>query len=158
MRERFAIAIALATVLLLVGLSALFAARQNRGDPLLAEAPRTTAPLAVATDDADAPPRPAPLAASAPLASDSVRGRAVFTASGCARCHSVEGVGSRRYPLDGVGARRTREALRAWTVAEGATRDSLSPSAVRSKQRYAAMPPAEMDALLDYLATLTRAP
>jgi cytochrome c peroxidase len=85
---------------------------------------------------------------------DSLAGLRVFSAQGCERCHSVQGVGSPRFPLDGVGSRRNLDELRAWTLGSPAVQDSLSPSAVRAKRSYEQIPAEEMRVLLAYLAAL----
>jgi cytochrome c5 len=140
LRERIAIGITVLAVALLVGLSVVFAMTQNRGaEPT----PEPAAPVAVEQQAVPAEAR-----------ADSARGRAVFVAQTCERCHSVAGQGSPRSPLDRVGARRTPEELRAWTVAEPAVQDELAPAVVRAKQRYLEMPQEELTALLHYLATL----
>jgi len=136
MRERLAIAISILTVALLVTLSALFAVRQHR--ELAAASP---------------PPSDAGMSDAA---AESARGRAVYLAQRCARCHSVDGAGSRRSPLDGVGSRRTRVELLAWTVADPAVEDALSPSAARAKRRYRDLPDDDVRALLTYLERLDR--
>ena len=80
----------------------------------------------------------------------------MFAERGCTGCHSAGGVGSPRIPLDGVGARRTRASLRAWTVGAEALTDSLAPSTLRRKQEYGRLPTAELDALVAFLASLKR--
>ena len=82
------------------------------------------------------------------------RGRAVFSAEGCQTCHAIGGQGNPRYPLDGVGGRRTVEELRQWVLAAGAAQEALSAAVVRRKQRYAALPEPDLAALVAYLATL----
>ena len=37
-------------------------------------------------------------------------GRRVYDREGCAICHSIEGKGKRGHPLDGIGARLSKEA------------------------------------------------
>ncbi len=95
--------------------------------------------------------RPAPTAD--PVTADHP-GRAVYDAQRCAVCHSIAGVGSPRSPLDGVGARRDREELEKWIVGAAELEDALPPSTFRRKQAYQALPQAELDALVAYLATL----
>lgn len=76
------------------------------------------------------------------------RGREVYTANKCQTCHSIEGVGGKRSALDGVGSRLGREDLRQWIVA---------PSRMNPKVRkpsYARMAEADLDALVEYLASL----
>jgi mono/diheme cytochrome c family protein len=153
MRERIAIGLSLLTTALLVLLAGAFAARQNPpGEPPRAYVPATAPEAEPAAPTAPIAPEPAATPAAAPA--DSARGREVFARAGCARCHSVDGVGNRRYPLDGVGARLGPAGLWAWTVGDDAVRDGLSPSALRSKQRYRALPADEREALLAYLAAL----
>jgi len=78
----------------------------------------------------------------------------VFDAQGCARCHSIAGQGSPRSPLDGVGAALSREELRHWVIGADAIKDDLSPRALTAKQDYAALPAGDLDALIEYLASL----
>ena len=146
MRERIAIVLSALVIGLLAILSLAFARSQNR------LAPRDVAQPAALEATA---PIPAPASREgAGEAADSARGRVVFRERTCERCHSVAGVGSPRYPLDGVGSRRTAPELRAWTIAASVVADSLSPSAARAKRGYAELPAADMNALLRYLASL----
>jgi mono/diheme cytochrome c family protein len=155
MRERIAIGITLLTLTLLVVLATVFATSQNRPGPT-AQGAATLMPASqpAVMEGGDA----GPASQIAQQAADSVRGRAVYEKATCQRCHSIEGVGNRRYPLDGVGARRTRAQLRDWTIGAGAVVDSLSPSAARAKRQYAELPKAEMDALLHFMARLITEP
>lgn len=133
MRERIALLICWLTVVLVVGLSWLFAVRHN---PVVASAPPAAPAVA-------APSRPAPADEA---------GARVFREQGCASCHALGGAGNPRHALDGVGARLSREELRAWTTGTGVTAEKLSPMVLRRKQRYQELPDAELSALLDYLA------
>ena len=124
------------TGLMVLLLSVTFAAVQNPGGaPTPASAPTAAADSAI---------DPALLA----------KGRAVYDAKSCARCHSVAGQGSPRSPLDGVGARRSREDLRHWIVADESVHDGLSPRAIAAKRPYADLPAEDLDALVAYLASL----
>jgi len=155
MRERITVAMSIGAMVLLVALSFAFARVQNPGAQASAVAVEPFGDHAV-TEPA---PTPTPAdpglhAQESAVPADSARGREVFRARGCERCHSVAGTGSPRFPLDGVGARRTAAELLAWTIAEPAVRDSLSPSAVRAKRRYEGMAEADMQALIRYMAAL----
>lgn len=154
MRERISIAMTVGAMVLLVALSLAFARIQNPGAGAVAAAGEPVADDVVPTAPEPPPAHPVGPEPVAEAPADSARGREVFRALGCERCHSVAGTGSPRYPLDGVGARRTAAELLAWTVAEPAVRDSLSPSAVRAKRRYEDVPEADMEALVRYMATL----
>lgn len=91
------------------------------------------------------------VADTVPGASDTARvarGRALFEEVGCTGCHSAEGVGSRRLPLDGVGSRLSTDTLRAWIVDPR----SVDPS-VR-KPAYDDLSEGDVDALVAYMLSL----
>src|SRR5688572_5217119 len=90
MREIIARIVCLLTVLVVVALAHLFAARHN---------PQATPPPVTPT-------------AELVRSSEAVRGRDVYDAQGCSSCHAIAGVGNARYPLDNVGTRRTAAELR----------------------------------------------
>ena len=91
---------------------------------------------------------PAPPAASE-LAEGSVqRGRAVFLQA-CAGCHSAEGRGNPAIPLDGIGVRLSRDALK--ERAFGAS-DQL-PGGIAAVKRAGAQG-IDTEAVLDYLQQL----
>ena len=138
MRERIARAVATLFVTALLALSVVFARAQDpeRASPAVAPSPAEGAQ----------PPRPE--------SPDTARGRLVYEERGCARCHSVLGVGSTRNPLDGVGSRRTPAELLAWTVGDEALADSLSPSAWRAKQAHREIAPEDLEALVAWLSGL----
>lgn len=143
MRERLAKLIAAAVTGLLVLLAALFAERRNR----------TPRPPSAGGAAQEAPAAPAPPASTLDP-SLVARGRAVYDDQSCARCHSVDGRGNPRVPLDGVGARRTPEELRDWTTAAPPIRPELPGSAQRAKDGFGRLPSAELDALVAYLSSL----
>lgn len=90
--------------------------------------------------------RPVPVAAGAPA---NEAGQRAFRRLGCAMCHSIGGAGNPGMPLDGVGARLDRAQLREWSVGDGAARERLPASVVRSKAPAADDP--DLDALIEYL-------
>lgn len=134
MRERWARALAIATGVMVLLLSAAIAAVMNQPS-------EETAAAAVAV-------------ASGPDPQQISKGRTVYDENDCARCHSVAGQGSPRSPLDGVGSRLDREQLREWVTAAESVQEELSPRAVTAKQRYAELAEEPMAALLDYLGSL----
>lgn len=80
------------------------------------------------------------------------RGREIFRSVGCTGCHSAEGVGRSRLPIDGVGTRLSAETLRAWVVDPR----SVDPS-VR-KPAYDDLPEEDIDALVAYMQSLDESP
>ena len=78
------------------------------------------------------------------------RGADVYREQKCQACHSIAGVGNKRYPLDGVGARRTEEEIRKWIVAPR----EMNPTV--SKRAYDRLPKADLEALVAYLKSLRK--
>jgi mono/diheme cytochrome c family protein len=99
---------------------------------------------------------PAPTTISA--TPDTAAGRRVYDANGCAACHAVAGQGNPRSPLDGIGSRLGSEEIRQWIVGDEAVQDDLSPRALKAKREYAALPAADLDALVAYLQALVESP
>jgi mono/diheme cytochrome c family protein len=98
----------------------------------------------------------APLTASAGAGSaQKSSGRKVFEAQGCMQCHSIAGEGSPRSPLDGVGSRLPLNEIRQFVIADPEVEDDLSPRVVKAKRVYAGLPADDLQALVDYLATLS---
>lgn len=78
------------------------------------------------------------------------RGRAVYAEQKCQACHSIAGVGSRRYPLDGVGSKLTADDIRKWIVVPR----EMNPRV--SKRAFDTLPPADLEALVAYVSSLRR--
>jgi len=139
MRETLAKTFAALLTTLVVLLSAFFADRRNTID----------------TDmEVEQPPavRTAPLSAFDAAAAS--RGRAVYEEQACSRCHSVEGRGNPRAPLDGVGTRRTPAELADWITGRGPAASALTRSAQRAKASFRSLPETDLDALVSYLGSL----
>jgi hypothetical protein len=54
--------------------------------------------------------------------------------------------------LDGVGARLSADRIRGFVIADEQAAAALSRSVVRAKEAYRALPSADLDALVTYLA------
>jgi mono/diheme cytochrome c family protein len=130
MREWIARGVVLLTTLMVVGISAWFATTQN---PVVAAVPGANV---------------------APTAAAVARGKELFTEQGCATCHSIGGAGNPRSKLDQVGSRWEAAELRDWITGSGVAAEMLGAATVKRKQRYAALPASDLDALVAYLATL----
>jgi mono/diheme cytochrome c family protein len=89
-----------------------------------------------------------------PLSPSAESGRAVYEAQRCSMCHSIDGAGSPRYPLDGVGARHDETALRAWIVGAASVVDQLPDHVLRRKQQYQTLNEQDLDALVAYMHAL----
>ena len=75
-------------------------------------------------------------------------GRQVYRSLGCAACHSIDGEGNLRNPLDGVGRHLTAEDIRGWIVSPG----EIDPD-IR-KPDYSNLSQDEFDALVNFLQSL----
>ena len=138
MRERLAEWVAGLSLAVVVLLAFLFARYQN---PQV----RPAVDAGAEVESAQPPAAPEPLAA---------RGFEVFEQEGCARCHSIGGIGNPRSPLDDVGARRAPDSIRSWILGTGSAHDSLSAAVLRRKSRYSELAPDALDALTRFLAGL----
>lgn len=72
------------------------------------------------------------------------RGRAVFVAQRCQRCHSLHGEGSKRSPLDGVGDRLSEKDIRQWITDPQTMKPGIAKRAYKLSTE-------ELDALVEYL-------
>src|SRR5262245_51883740 len=80
------------------------------------------------------------------------RGATVFTAQKCTTCHSLDGKGNAKGPLDDVGSKLTADEIRQWlvnpkemTTKANATRKPVMPA-------YTKLPKEDLDALVTFLA------
>lgn len=85
---------------------------------------------------------------------DIERGKQVFQDQGCARCHSVAGIGSARSPLDGVGTRLSASEIRGRAIGTPDQQDALPPAVYRAKQAFQKLPEEEIGALIAYMQSL----
>lgn len=94
--------------------------------------------------------------ASAQDAAKVAKGKAVYAASTCKMCHSIEGVGNPKGLLDSVGAKLTAAEIKEWLT------DPVAMAVKAKAERKPAMkltkpiPAEDMDALVAYLSTLKK--
>ena len=94
-------------------------------------------------------------AAVAAGAQDVKKGEQVYTAQKCATCHSIAGKGSKKSPLDGVGAKLSADDIREWIIhPKEMTAKSKSTKKPPMPAKYSGLPAADLDALVAYLASL----
>jgi mono/diheme cytochrome c family protein len=92
--------------------------------------------------------------ASAQGAATIEQGKKVYAAQKCGVCHSVEGVGNKKGPLDKVGTKLTEADIREWIVdAPGMTAKTKAPRKPFMKA-YAQIAKADLDALVAYMRSL----
>jgi mono/diheme cytochrome c family protein len=81
-------------------------------------------------------------------------GAKVFAAQKCIICHSVAGKGNKNGPLDDVGNKLTAADLRAWLVSPAEMGKKANATRKPPMKSFAALPAADIDALVAYLQTL----
>ena len=142
MRILFAKLLVGVTGLLVVALAILFAVIRNSSDEAHEGAPD---PVTLTTPEAGVvPPTTGDAKAEAPQAATIARGRAVYSEQRCRVCHSIEGEGNMRSPLDGVSGRLTEKEIRLWIVAP----QEMSPAV--AKRAYQ-LSEEDLNALVAYL-------
>lgn len=85
-----------------------------------------------------------------PAMAQAEKGKEVYAANKCQMCHMIDGVGSKRAPLDGVGSKLSKDDIRKWIL----TPAEMNPKV--KKPNFAKIAAADLDALVDYLATLKK--
>ena len=83
------------------------------------------------------------------------RGEKVFADQKCALCHSVDGKGNKKGPLDEVGSKLSSDDIRAWiTDAKGMTAKTQATRKPAMKQFN--LPKDDVDALVGYLSAMKK--
>jgi mono/diheme cytochrome c family protein len=83
-------------------------------------------------------------------------GAKVYAAQKCSICHSIAGVGNKKFPLDGVGAKLTTDQIREWIVNPVEAAKKANSTAKPPMKAYASLPKADLDALVAYMKSLDK--
>ena len=97
------------------------------------------------------------LAATAAAAQDAkiARGEKLFAEQKCALCHSIDGKGNKKGPLDGVASKLKNDEVREWIVdAKGMT--AKSKASRKPEMKAYTLPKEDVEALAGYLMTLKK--
>jgi mono/diheme cytochrome c family protein len=81
-------------------------------------------------------------------------GEEVYAAQKCSVCHSVEGKGNKKYPLDGVGSRLSEAEIREWLLNPDAQQAKKAGRPLMRMPSYKSLPPDDVDALVEYVKSL----
>jgi mono/diheme cytochrome c family protein len=93
-------------------------------------------------------------ALSAQSAAAIEQGKKVYASNRCQVCHSIEGQGNKKGPLEGVGKKLSADEIRAWmTDAEGMTAKTKAARKPPMKS-YPNIAKADLDALVAYVQSL----
>ena len=83
-------------------------------------------------------------------------GEKLYTTQKCAVCHSVAGVGNKKGPLEGVGARLSADEIRQWIVDAPTMTTKTKADRKPAMKGYPNLPKADVDALVAYVQSLKK--
>ena len=84
-------------------------------------------------------------------AGDAARGAAVYAAQKCSMCHSLEGKGQAKGPLDGVGSKLSADEIRQWIVNPAEMTAKTNATRKPAMRAYPNLPKEDLDALVAYM-------
>jgi mono/diheme cytochrome c family protein len=83
-------------------------------------------------------------------------GEKVYAEQKCAMCHSIQGKGNAKGPIDDVGSRLSADDLRAWIVDAPGMAAKTKSTRKPVMKAYSALTKEQVDALVAYLQTLKK--
>lgn len=100
------------------------------------------------------------MAGSARAADDAAvkKGMEVYNAATpkCSMCHSIEGKGNKKLPLDGVGTKLKAEEIREWITSPKSMMQKTKSTAKPPMPAYPKLSKEDVDALVAYLESLKK--
>ena len=81
------------------------------------------------------------------------KGAAVFAAQKCSMCHSLDGKGSSKGPLDGIGSKLKADEIRQWIVDPVTMAAKANATRKPAMKPHANLPKEDLDALVAFLAS-----
>jgi mono/diheme cytochrome c family protein len=84
------------------------------------------------------------------------KGQAVYTAQKCSLCHSIEGKGQAKGPLDDVGGKLKVEDIREWIVNPAKMTKEHNATRKPAMKAYSNLPKEDLEALVAYMASLKK--
>ena len=84
------------------------------------------------------------------------KGKQVYAAQKCGMCHSIDGKGNARGPLDGVGAKLSAADIKQWIVDPVAMTEKTKAARKPSMKVSPALPAEDVDALVAYMVSLKK--
>lgn len=83
-------------------------------------------------------------------------GQKVFETQKCSLCHSVDGKGNAKGPLDGVGSKWKAEEIRQWLTDPQGMATKHNATRKPPMKSFASLPAADLDALVAYVSSLKK--
>ena len=85
------------------------------------------------------------------------KGAAVYAAQKCATCHSLDGKGMAKGPLDGVGSKLTADEIREWIVNPAEMTKKTNATRKPPMRAYPNLPKEDLDALVAFMVSKKKA-
>ena len=104
--------------------------------------------VALITGGGGASAQAAPVAGAAQTAD---KGAAVFAAQKCSLCHSLDGKGNAKGPLDDVGSKLTADEIRQWIVMPAEMGAKAKATRKPAMKAFPSLPKEDLDALVAFL-------
>ena len=80
------------------------------------------------------------------------QGATVYAAQKCSMCHSLDGKGQAKGPLDGIGKKMSADDIRKWIVTPADMTAKASATRKPVMRAYPNLPKEDLDALVAFLA------
>ena len=93
-------------------------------------------------------------AAGAFAQGNAAHGKQLFTDNKCSVCHSIEGAGNKKGPLDDVGAKLSGGDIRQWITSAPEMAAKAKADRKPPMKAYSALSKEEVDDLIAYLSSL----
>lgn len=84
------------------------------------------------------------------------KGQEVYTAQKCALCHSIDGKGQAKGPLDDVGGKLKAEDIREWLVNPAKMAKDHNATRKPVMKAYSNLPKEDLEALVAYMSSLKK--
>jgi mono/diheme cytochrome c family protein len=89
-------------------------------------------------------------------AQNAAHGKQVFTDSKCGVCHSIDGQGNKKGPLDSIGAKLSAADIREWITSAPAMATKMKADRKPPMKAYPDLAKQDLDDLVAYLQTLKK--
>ena len=85
------------------------------------------------------------------------KGAALFVAQKCSLCHSLDGKGNAKGPLDGIGSKLKAEEIRQWLVSPVEMAAKASATRKPPMKSFSTLSKEDLDALVAFIASKKKA-
>jgi mono/diheme cytochrome c family protein len=84
------------------------------------------------------------------------KGQKIYTDQKCSICHSINGAGNKKGPLDGVGAKLSADDIRKWITSAPEMASAAKAERKPPMKAYTTLSKDDLDALVAYVSSLKK--